>query len=148
VSADDLSKLRIDRSLAPVQTRRRKKWWWLAALTVLGAAGAAWFAFSPRATAVQTTPIVTTFPSQQFVVLNSSGYVVAQLRKQRASEGLGPARMARGRWKDRASRRATSLRDSMPATSRRNSKVRTPASRWRARPSSRPKRKVATLHRH
>ncbi len=89
MSADDLSKLRIDRSLAPIQTRRRKKWWWLAALTVLGAAGAAWFAFSPRATAVQTTPIVTTFPSQQFVVLNSSGYVVAQRKAAIASKASG-----------------------------------------------------------
>jgi HlyD family secretion protein len=89
VSADDLSKLRIDRTLAPIQTRRRRKWWWLAALAVLAAAGAAWFAFSPRATAVQTTPIVTTYPSQQFVVLNSSGYVVAQRKAAIASKASG-----------------------------------------------------------
>jgi HlyD family secretion protein len=89
VSADDLSKLRIDRALAPIQTRRRRKWWWLAALAVLAAAGAAWFAFSPRATAVQTTPIVTTYPSQQFVVLNSSGYVVAQRKAAIASKASG-----------------------------------------------------------
>jgi RND family efflux transporter MFP subunit len=89
MSADDLSKLRIDRSLAPIQTRRRKKWWWLAALAILVAAGAAWFAFVPRATAVQTTPIVTTFPSQQFVVLNSSGYVVAQRKAAIASKASG-----------------------------------------------------------
>ena len=89
MSADDLSKLRIDRTLAPIQTRRRRKWWWLAALAVLAAAGAAWFAFSPRATAVQTTPIVTTYPSQQFVVLNSSGYVVAQRKAAIASKASG-----------------------------------------------------------
>jgi HlyD family secretion protein len=89
VSADDLSKLRIDRALAPIQTRRRRKWWWLAALVVIVVAGGAWFAFSPRATAVQTTPIVTTFPSQQFVVLNSSGYVVAQRKAAIASKASG-----------------------------------------------------------
>ena len=89
VSADDLSKLRIDRTLAPIQTRRRRKWWWLAALVVLAAAGAAWFVFSPRATSVQTTPIVTTYPSQQFVVLNSSGYVVAQRKAAIASKASG-----------------------------------------------------------
>jgi HlyD family secretion protein len=89
VSADDLSRLRIDRTLAPIQTRRRRKWWWLVALVVLAAAGAAWFAFSPRATAVQTTPIVTTYPSQQFVVLNSSGYVVAQRKAAIASKASG-----------------------------------------------------------
>ena len=48
VSADDLSKLRIDRTLAPIQSRRRRKWWWLAALVVVAAGGAAWFVFSPR----------------------------------------------------------------------------------------------------
>jgi HlyD family secretion protein len=89
VSADDLAKLRIDRSLAPIQTRGRRKWWWLAALAMLVAAGAAWFAFNPRATAVQTTPIVTTYPSQQFVVLNSSGYVVAQRKAAIASKASG-----------------------------------------------------------
>jgi RND family efflux transporter MFP subunit len=89
LSADDLSKLRIDRTLAPVQTRRRRKWWWLALLAIAAAAGAAWFAFSPRATSVQTTPIVTTYPSQQFVVLNSSGYVVAQRKAAIASKASG-----------------------------------------------------------
>jgi HlyD family secretion protein len=89
VSADDLSKLRIDRALAPIQTRRRRKWWWLAALVVIVVAGGVWFAFSPHATAVQTTPIVTVFPSQQFVVLNSSGYVVAQRKAAIASKASG-----------------------------------------------------------
>src|SRR5213075_2054383 len=63
--------------------------WWLAALAILVAAGAAWFIFVPRATAVQTTPIATTFPSQQFVVLNSSGYVVAQRKAAIASKASG-----------------------------------------------------------
>ena len=89
MSADDLSKLRIDRALAPVQTRRRRRWWWGAALAGIAAAGAAWFALSPRATAVQITPIVTTYPSQQFVVLNSSGYVVAQRKAAIASKASG-----------------------------------------------------------
>ena len=87
--ADDLSKLKIDRSLAPIQTRRRRKWWWLAALVILIAVGAAWFVLNPRAVAVQTTPIVTTYPSQQFVVLNSSGYVVAQRKAAIASKASG-----------------------------------------------------------
>ena len=39
--------------------------------------------------AVQTTPIVTTYPSQQFVVLNSSGYVVAQRKAAIASKASG-----------------------------------------------------------
>jgi len=89
VSADDLSKLKIDRTLAPIQTRRRRKWWWLAALAIVIVGAGGWFALSPRATTVQTTPIVTTYPSQQFVVLNSSGYVVAQRKAAISSKASG-----------------------------------------------------------
>ena len=89
VSANDLSKLKIDRSLAPIQTRRRRKWWWLVALVVIAAAVGAWYMLAPHAVTVQTTPIVTTFPSQQFVVLNSSGYVVAQRKAAISSKASG-----------------------------------------------------------
>ncbi len=89
MSADDLSKLRIDRSLAPVQTRRRRRWLWLTAIAVVVILGGAWFALQPRAVAVQTTPIVTTYPSQQFVVLNSTGYVVAQRKAAISSKASG-----------------------------------------------------------
>src|SRR5438128_2053123 len=87
-AADDLSKLRIDRSLAPVRTRRRR-WWWLGSLAMIAIAGGAWFATPPRAMAVQTTPVVTTFPSQQFVVINSTGYVVAQRKAAISSKASG-----------------------------------------------------------
>ncbi len=89
MSADDLSKLRIDRSLAPVQTRRRRRWLWLTAIAVIVILGGAWLALQPRAVAVQTTPIVTTYPSQQFVVLNSTGYVVAQRKAAISSKASG-----------------------------------------------------------
>ena len=87
--SDDLSKLRIDRSLAPVQTRRRRRWLWLTGIAVVVVLGGAWFALQPRAVAVQTTPIVTTYPSQQFVVLNSTGYVVAQRKAAISSKASG-----------------------------------------------------------
>src|SRR5256886_3348629 len=89
MSAEDLSKLRIDRSLAPVQTRRRRKWIWFGAGAIVLLAGGAWFALQPRAVAVLTTPIVTTYPSQQFVVLNSTGYVVAQRKAAISSKASG-----------------------------------------------------------
>ena len=89
MSADDLSKLKIDRSLAPVQTRRRRKWIWLGAIAIVLIGGGAWFALQPRAVSVQTTPIVTTYPSQQFVVLNSTGYVVAQRKAAISSKASG-----------------------------------------------------------
>src|SRR5947207_4157188 len=87
--SDDLSKLRIDRSLAPVRTRRRGRWLWLTGIAVVVALGGVWFALQPRAAAVQTTPIVTTYPSQQFVVLNSTGYVVAQRKAAISSKASG-----------------------------------------------------------
>jgi RND family efflux transporter MFP subunit len=89
VSADDLSRLKIDRSLAPIQTRRRRKWWWLAALVIVVAGAIGWYALVPRPAVVQVTPIVTTYPSQQFVVLNSSGYVVAQRKAAISSKASG-----------------------------------------------------------
>ena len=89
MTTDDLSKLRIDRSLAPVQTRRRRKWLWLGGIAAAVVLGGAWVLLQPRALAVQTTPIVTTYPSQQFVVLNSTGYVVAQRKAAISSKASG-----------------------------------------------------------
>jgi RND family efflux transporter MFP subunit len=89
VTTDDLSKLRIDRSLAPVQTRRRSRWLWLGAIAVVVVLGGTWFFLQPRAISVQTTPVVTTYPSQQFVVLNSTGYVVAQRKAAISSKASG-----------------------------------------------------------
>ena len=85
----DLAKLRIDRNIAPVARRRRRRWVWLALVGLLIAAAGAWFMLQPRVIAVQTTPIVTTYPSQQFVVLNSTGYVVAQRKAAIASKATG-----------------------------------------------------------
>jgi RND family efflux transporter MFP subunit len=83
----DLAKLSIDRSAVPVRRRRRWLWWLLPAAGA--AAVAAWLAFVPRAASVQTTPVVTSYPSQQFVVLNATGYVVAQRKAAIASKATG-----------------------------------------------------------
>ena len=85
----DLSALRIDRELAPIRRRRRRKWIGLAVVLVLVAAAAAWYAAQPRAQVVATTPIVTTYPSQQYVVLNATGYVVAQRKAAISSKATG-----------------------------------------------------------
>jgi RND family efflux transporter MFP subunit len=85
----DIAKLRIDRSLAPVKSRRRRKWIWLGALgTVVVAAGIGW-SLQPHPVTVQVTPVVTAYPSQQYVVLNSTGYVVAQRKAAIASKATG-----------------------------------------------------------
>jgi RND family efflux transporter MFP subunit len=85
----DLSKLRIDRDIAPIRRRRRRRWVVLAVVAVLLAAGAVWFLLQPRAVTVHMTPIVTTHPSQQFVVLNATGYVVAQRKAAISSKATG-----------------------------------------------------------
>ena len=88
-TSPDLSKLRIDRSVAPIVRRRRRKWIWLGVVGAAVIAGGAWFTLAPRVTTVQTTPIVTAYPSQQFVVLNSTGYVVAQRKAAISSKATG-----------------------------------------------------------
>jgi len=88
-NAPDLSKLKIDRDLAPVRGRKRRRWMWLAAIIAVAVAGGGWFALQPRVTTVTTTPIVTAFASQQFVVLNATGYVVAQRKAAISSKATG-----------------------------------------------------------
>lgn len=85
----DLSKLRIDRSLASLHRRRRRKWIWLAVLATVIVAGALWQWLRPRPLAVQTVPVVTAYPSQQFVVLNATGYVVPQRKAAISSKATG-----------------------------------------------------------
>jgi HlyD family secretion protein len=85
----DLSKLKIDRSLAPARGRRRRKWILWGAIALVVAAGAAWYAAQPRVVTVQTTTLVTTYPSQQFVLLNATGYVVAQRKAAISSKATG-----------------------------------------------------------
>ncbi len=85
----DLSKLRIDRDLAPIRRRRRRKWIWLAAIALLVIGIAAWQLAQPHPETVQTTPVVTTYPSQRYVVLNATGYVVAQRKAAISSKATG-----------------------------------------------------------
>ena len=87
--APDLSKLRIDRDVAPIRRRRRRKWIGLGVGVVAAAAAGGGARLPPRAQTVQTTPIVTAYPSQQFVVLNATGYVVAQRKAAISSKATG-----------------------------------------------------------
>ena len=88
-SGPDLSSLRIDRDATPIRRRRRRRWVWLATVAILLAAAGGWFMLQPRVQSVQTTPIVTSYPSQQYVVLNATGYVVAQRKAAISSKATG-----------------------------------------------------------
>jgi len=72
-----------------VRASRKKRWIWIGAVAAIAVAVAAWFALQPRTIAVQTTPVVTSYPSQQFVVLNATGYVVAQRKAAISSKATG-----------------------------------------------------------
>ncbi|RZI80007.1 MAG: efflux RND transporter periplasmic adaptor subunit [Rubrivivax sp.] len=83
-----LSQLKIDRGVqAPV--KKKSSWLlWAAALAVAGSAGAYYF-LNTRTTEVKTSSVVLSTPSQQYVQLTASGYVVAQRRAAVASKGSG-----------------------------------------------------------
>src|SRR5689334_2093801 len=85
--AADLARLRIDRT-AIARPRRRRRIVYAALLALLIAAGAYW-ATRPRPASVETAAIVTTFPSQQYVVLNATGYVVPQRKAAIGSKATG-----------------------------------------------------------
>jgi RND family efflux transporter MFP subunit len=85
----DLSKLKIDRSLAPIRRRRRGRAIALGVIAVLAVAIGGYVATRPKVFDVETTAVTTTYPSQQYVVLNSTGYVVAQRKAAIASKATG-----------------------------------------------------------
>lgn len=85
----DISKLRINHTAprAPEpKTPKRKIYLIAAAVSVC--ALLAWVAF-PHPVQVQTTAVTMVYPSQQYVLLNSTGYVVPQLKAAVASKATG-----------------------------------------------------------
>lgn len=87
--APDLSKLKIDRNLAPIRRRRRGRWITLGVVGVLLLAAIGYFASRPKVYEVRTGAVTTTYPSQQFVLINATGYVVAQRKAAIASKATG-----------------------------------------------------------
>jgi RND family efflux transporter MFP subunit len=86
----DLGKLRVnrDRSTAPRAAARKRGLGRRHAL--IGAAVLfAFYLLFPAAAEVQTTQVVSAWPSQQYVLLNSTGYVVARRKAAVASKGTG-----------------------------------------------------------
>lgn len=85
----DITTLRVHRTAPVQQTKKPEKnrryifvGVGLALLLVI------WF-FYPRAVAVDTTAVTMVYPSQQYALLNATGYVVPQLKAAVASKGTG-----------------------------------------------------------
>ncbi len=82
-----LSKLKIDRGVQAQVKKKSSLVPLVIALIVAGSVGA--YFFVPRTTEVKATSVVLSTPSQQYVQLTASGYVVAQRRAAVASKGSG-----------------------------------------------------------
>ncbi|UDM52629.1 efflux RND transporter periplasmic adaptor subunit [Cupriavidus sp. MP-37] len=87
----DLSRLKIDRQAAAagVRIRPRRKWLRIAAIAVvlLALAGIAMRLAGPRP--VQTATVTSAYPTQNFTLLNATGYVVPQRKAAVASKAQG-----------------------------------------------------------
>jgi len=91
VSAQDLSKLHIDRSAQSRGPRRRPRWikWAIAGAVVVALAAAfAWRTASAPVT-VELATVTTAFPSQGFTLLNATGRVVAQRKAAVSTKATG-----------------------------------------------------------
>jgi RND family efflux transporter MFP subunit len=88
MAADDLSRLKIDKTAKTAQPGRRRKPMLIAGAAAIAviAAVLAWMGvFSPAQT-VDVATVSRTYPSQSFTLLNASGYVVAQRKAAVASK--------------------------------------------------------------
>ncbi|MEO7728314.1 MAG: efflux RND transporter periplasmic adaptor subunit [Burkholderiales bacterium] len=91
MAATDISKLKINRSASPVAgTPRRRRRKWLIGLVVVAAiaAAAVWRGMNAPVE-VEPVGVAMVYPSQSFMLLNATGYVVAQRKAAVASKATG-----------------------------------------------------------
>jgi len=88
MAADDLSRLKIDKTAKTVQTIRRKRPMLIIGAAALIALAAAlyWMGIFTPAQSVEVATVSQTYPSQSFTLLNASGYVVPQRKAAVASK--------------------------------------------------------------
>ena len=85
---DDLAKLRIERS--PAAPRLKRRWGkWLLGGVVLAAAVAFGITRLAGPVPVETVSVATVYPSQNFTLLNATGYVVPQRKAALSSKATG-----------------------------------------------------------
>ncbi len=84
----DISKLRINHTPRPPQAKPSKRNTYIisAAISIIALLG--WFVY-PHTVTVQTTAVTMVYPSQQYLMLNATGYVVPQLKAAVASKASG-----------------------------------------------------------
>ncbi|MGH8711680.1 MAG: efflux RND transporter periplasmic adaptor subunit [Burkholderiales bacterium] len=92
VPEEDLAKLKISRdstAISPIQAKNkiRRALYIIIALALV--AGAALFYFYTAPLEVEQTQVTSAYPSQQFAMLNATGYVVAQRKAAVASKATG-----------------------------------------------------------
>ena len=87
----DLSTLKIERGAQRQagSRRRLRRWIVWGVLALVAAAGTIVILKQPRVVSVQAVSVVNAYPSQQFVILNATGYVVAQRKAAVASKATG-----------------------------------------------------------
>ena len=83
-----LAALKTERADGPPVRRRRRRWVWIVVALLAVAAGAG-VALAPRKAEVQTSAVMTAYPSAQYAQLTASGYVVAQRRAAVSSKATG-----------------------------------------------------------
>ncbi len=88
MAADDLSRLKIDKTAKTVPTLRRKRPMLIigASALIVMAAVLYWMGVFTPAQSVEVATVSQTYPSQSFTLLNASGYVVAQRKAAVASK--------------------------------------------------------------
>jgi HlyD family secretion protein len=91
VAAPDISKLKIERGGAqPAPHRRRRRWKWLAiGAIVLAVAGGLLARGGGGKVDVDLVTVAQAWPSQNYTVLNATGYVVAQRKAALSSKATG-----------------------------------------------------------
>jgi HlyD family secretion protein len=91
VTSNDLSQLRIDRSGAAADARARpRRWGRIAAIAVVALLGVAyaWSRFAAPV-AVEVATVASAWPSQNYTLLNATGYVVPQRKAALSSKATG-----------------------------------------------------------
>ena len=91
MESEDLSSLRIEKSIVVSRGRRKRRLFWVVtALVVVLLAGLAFRAgVIVPAASVEVASVTQVYPSQTFTLLNASGYVVAQRKSELATKVTG-----------------------------------------------------------